>query len=141
MHSKLRFALMVSATLAAPMAVDGNALARSPKAVPHVPDLGAAIMSANVNQNGNLYGGAGAVGATRKANGLYFVAFDRSVQGCAYAGAVSGAPALSVPGFVFTEGGYDTFDGATYYGVKVTTANPGGLAGDRPFHVIVFCAK
>jgi hypothetical protein len=139
MHSKLILALMLSATLAASLTLNDNALAARP--IPQAPDFGTAIMSAHVDDDGTLIGGAGAVGATRKANGLYFVAFNRSVQGCSHVGAVSGDLAVLYTAFVSTESNPDTFNGATYVGLSVVTANPNGLADDTPFHLLVFCPR
>ena len=142
MHSKLFIALTLSATLAVSLApaLNGDALS-APRSIPASPDLGMAILSANVDENGNLTGGAGAVGATKKSNGLYFVAFNRSLRSCTSLGAVSGNLGVLYQGFVSTELNSDTFNGAAYYGVSVATAGPGGVAGDRPFHVIVFCTQ
>jgi hypothetical protein len=103
--------------------------------------LGMAIMSAHVDYYGILKGGAGAVGASKQTNGQYFVAFNRSVEGCTYIGAVSGPTAANYIGFAIPVGKVGTFNGAAHYGVQVDTSDHNTLITDRPFHLLVFCAQ
>ena len=134
MRSKLMFALPLVAALTTTLTVEGKALAAS--------DLGIAIMSAQVDRDGHLQGGAGVVGVKRIGAGEYFVAFGRSVEGCTYTGTTSGKDAYLNPGFVAATELYETLNGVSYYGVRVTTLFPGPFpVVDRPFHVLVFCSK
>jgi hypothetical protein len=98
-----------------------------------------AMMSAQVDKDGNLTGGSGAVGTSRGYTGQYFVVFNRSVEGCTHVGGI-GAPTL-YPGCVSATGSFGMFNGATYYGVIVVSLDPDGSPRDRPFHLTVFCSK
>ncbi|GLK80878.1 hypothetical protein [Methylopila turkensis] len=62
---------------------------------PNPSDLGAAMMSAEVDADGTLLIGEGAVSSVRTGNGQYQVGFGRDVRNCAFSAtnqSVSGAP-------------------------------------------------
>jgi hypothetical protein len=141
--SALFCALLFSAAAAIGAAFAEQPQAARQAAAPRAADqtLGMAIMSANVDRSGTLTGGAGVVGALRQANGQYFVAFNRSVEGCTHVGAVAGDVAFVFPGLVAATPKTDTFNGRTYYGVRVDTSDHDAFITDRPFHLIVFCSR
>ena len=98
--------------------------------------LGMALMSAVVDEFGALKRGSGSVSSEKIANGRYVVLFNRNVRDCTYVASLGLSTTVrdGVPG---------TADVRAYSsnvnGVLVNTSD-GGLA-DRPFHLIVFCAK
>ena len=105
------------------------------------PALGMAIMSAYVDQSGEQPAGAGVIGVRRIADGLHFVAFNRSVEGCVYVGTTSIAPASPDPGLISTNGVTGMLNGVIYYGVQVDTDLRNGDPSDLPFYLLVFCAQ
>jgi hypothetical protein len=148
MRTTRSFALAVALTgLAAaaqvPPALAANAFAATRTAAPHAaaPTLGMAILSAYVDQSSNPPVGAGVVGASRLSDGRHFVVFNRSVEGCIYAGTIVGSLTGFDLGLVATIGMSGTLNGVTYYGVRVDTADPNGGPSDLPFQLLVFCSK
>jgi hypothetical protein len=122
MHSKLMFALTLSAALAAPLALAGKAFAADQT-------LGMAIMSAAVKPDGSLAYGAGAVESVRTATNSYHVKFNRHLGGCV----------SSITPFndgIIASGGYLDQAGGVQFVVLRTDA---GAPYAGAFQLIVFC--
>lgn len=98
--------------------------------------LGAAWLFAVVNSDGTLARGSGVTSASQVSPGAYAVIFDRNVNGCVYTATV-GTPVNNevARGVADVAVLYDS------YGVFVETHDFAGNLADRPFHLMVFCAK
>lgn len=102
--------------------------------------LGMSLMSAAVNDDGTLRGGAGAVSSS-KHNNLpyeYEVVFNRSLSGC---------DAVATTGALFIENtdwsGFVAVSGMSSKpnSVLVLTKSTSGSPTPRPFHLLIFCAE
>jgi hypothetical protein len=102
-----------------------------------VPQATGAQYQAVVNAQGQLVSGRGvaANGVARTAQGAYQVTFDRAVGPCAYSGmlvdSAGGAPPLGLIGAATLA--------ANANAIRVSTADPDGLATDLPFHLMLSC--
>ena len=112
-----------------------NAAAPAPEAADGT--LGMALMSAIVNRDGVLVGGAGVVSVQFDLDKMrYEVAFERDLSGCAYVATVGEPDKDAWDGYATTTRDI-TLGGK---GVSVATILNGNLS-KLPFHLIVFCTK
>ena len=119
--------------LAAAEPAMGSRRAPAPEAADQT--LGMAIMSASVDADGTLLGGAG---VTRLVNsgGSYALDFARSIAGCARVANI-GLPTAQVgSGSITTSGDAEIPDR-----LFVNTRDANGSLAAQPFHLIVFCPK
>ena len=115
-------------------------LAASPS--PAAPDgmLGVALMSASVDQSGNLIRGSGVVSSEMGSTGRYDVTFERPLAQCtctASAGAAS-TPA-NFANRIVTANCRGTV--GSEQRVSVITSRPDGTFIGTDFHLIVFCPR
>ena len=129
----MRRAIMFALVLA-------TALVAAPAATRAAPDqtLGMALLSALVNSNGTLLGGAGATSSNRRATGLYDVFFNRSVLGCDYVATQSNT---NINNYVPPLATIATAPGLSADRVFVVVQDGAGTNVDRIFRMIVFCPK
>jgi hypothetical protein len=127
MRSKSIFALALA-----------SALVAAPASTRAAPDqtLGAALMSAVVNQLGTLLRGAGPVSAARIGTGNYRVIFNREVLGrCTYVAMAAVGP-MSGGAFARVD---ETVSNVN--SVIVLTRNADNDEEDRGFELIAFCTQ
>ena len=129
MRSKSFFALALA-----------TAFVAAPAATRAAPDqtLGMALMSAVVNQDGMLLGGAGATSSARHSTGRYRVFFNRSVLGCDYVATQSHFASLNHNTPLAT---IATAPGDSANSVWVVVQDGEATNVDRIFRMIVFCPK
>lgn len=100
--------------------------------------LGMAMMSAIVNLDGDLLGGAGATGSKKTATGRYEITFNRSVAGCTYLGGISNnTDGLPFSGAIVALSNTFSADNT----VLVNTMNTDGSNFNASAMVMVFCGK
>ncbi len=100
---------------------------------------GMALMSASVASDGALQASGGVVSSARVSTGFYSVKFDRSVENCtctASFGSHSGtAVAYLAQNYISANCPFGDPDNVTVWIIR------GGVDGDYPFQLIVFCPK
>jgi len=128
MRSKSFFALALA-----------TAFVAAPAATRAAPDqtLGMALMSALVNSNGTLLGGAGATSSNQHSTGRYRVFFNRSVLGCGYVATRS----HFFPNAHMDPATISTAPGDSASSVWVVVQEADGTYVDRIFGMIVFCVE
>lgn len=99
--------------------------------------LGMALLGAAVNGDGTLTRGSGTTSATKLGGtGNYEVEFDRDLSTCFFVATVGPAGGGSSQGEVNV-----ALRGGNSSAVFVDTNESDGTAADKPFHLMVFCAR
>jgi hypothetical protein len=119
----------------------GCLLLASPASAAPDNTLGMALMSAVVNANGTLDRGSGVASSLRlgaAGSGTYEVLFDREVSTCTFVASLGNSTFTTFLGEVSA---VRRSGAGKENGVYVETNNSAGASADKPFHLIVFCAK
>jgi hypothetical protein len=116
----------------------------TPQITKAAPDdtLGMAIMSADVNANGTIANGSGAVSATSSPS-EYYVTFERSLLGCSCT-ATFGSYNPDIAGYNYTQSWIAAqcpFGDAMHKNQALVQMTMNGTTVTTAFHLMVFCPK